>query len=146
MSSHDQLCHNEFSTDRRTFAWDVRVRYDECDPMGFVHHSNFLRYLELGRTEFLRAAGGCYRKIELGGLLIVVVSANQRFRSPAKYDDVLTILTTVAQVTTVKIMHEYRIIRREADGSTTLIASAELTLAMLNRDGKIQPIPAALRI
>ena len=38
----------------------IRVRYDECDPMGFVHHSHYLKYFEIARTEMYRASGGNY--------------------------------------------------------------------------------------
>jgi acyl-CoA thioester hydrolase len=42
---------------------ELRVRYNECDPMGFLHHANYLAYFEIGRTELLRAGGGNYRKM-----------------------------------------------------------------------------------
>ncbi|MDZ7619555.1 MAG: YbgC/FadM family acyl-CoA thioesterase, partial [Patescibacteria group bacterium] len=77
----------------------VRVRYEEADPMGFLHHSRYLVYFEMGRTEMLRASGGCYRQMEEEGILIVVVKAECRYRRPARYDDVLTIRTMVDRIT-----------------------------------------------
>ena len=114
----------------------LRVRYDETDPMGFVHHSNYLTYMEIGRTELLRVAGGCYRDMESAGMLVVVARIDCRYRRPAKYDDLITIVTRVARVTAAKIIHEYEI-RREEE----LLVEAEVTLAVIDRDGRLQRVP-----
>ena len=50
---------------------EIRVRYNETDSMGFVHHANYFTYFELGRTELLRASGGNYRRMEESGLLVL---------------------------------------------------------------------------
>ena len=122
-----------------THTTTLRVRYDECDPMGLVHHANYLRYFEIGRTELLRAAGGCYRDMERDGQLVVVAKIDCRYKSPARYDDCIDVQTTIAGVTAAKIMHQYRITRE----SSTLV-TAEVTLAVINRDGKLQRVPEAL--
>jgi len=122
----------------------LRVRYDECDPMGFLHHSNYLKYLEIGRTELLRAAGGNYRDMEAEGYLVVVIRVDCRYRKPAKYDDLLVIETTVAKMTAAKITHEY-VIRRSSDvGGSDVIADADVTLAIVDREGKPQLIPQSV--
>ena len=61
---------------------ELRVRYQETDPMGFLHHANYFTYFEIGRTELLRAAGGNYRQMEADGLLVVVVKAECTFPPP----------------------------------------------------------------
>lgn len=76
---------------------ELRVRYDEVDAMGFVHHSNYLRYFEIGRTELLRASGGCYRDMEAAGQWVVVVHVDCRYRKPARYDYVITVRTRIDQ-------------------------------------------------
>ncbi|GMV96130.1 MAG: thioesterase, partial [Phycisphaerae bacterium] len=48
---------------------EIRVRYAECDPMGFLHHSKYLEYFEMGRTELLRQSGIRYRTLESRGIL-----------------------------------------------------------------------------
>lgn len=114
----------------------VRVRYDDADPMGLLHHARFFVYFEMGRTEMLRASGGCYRQMEDEGILIVVAKAECRYRKPARYDDVLTIRTTVDRVTAAKIEHRYEVFRdgeRLADGRTTL--------AVVDRDGRLCRVP-----
>ena len=114
----------------------IRVRYQETDPMGFLHHAQYFTYFEIGRTEWLRAAGGNYRQMEEQGRLIVVVKAECRYRRPAQYDDLLTVRTTVKRVTTVKIEHEYLLLR-----SDERLAVGHVTLAVIDRDGKVCRVP-----
>ncbi|MGC4006401.1 MAG: thioesterase family protein [Pirellulales bacterium] len=128
----------------RTHDTPLRVRYDECDPMGFVHHSNYLKYLEIGRTELLRAAGGCYRDMEAAGLLVVVVRIDCRYRKPAKYDDRIVVQTTVAKLTAAKILHEYVIRRVDDAGVSETLLDADVTLAIVDRTGRPQLIPQAI--
>ncbi|MDA0660363.1 MAG: thioesterase family protein [Planctomycetota bacterium] len=118
----------------------VRVRYDDADPMGFLHHAKYLTYFEMGRTELLRAAGGNYREMEASGLLVVVVKAECRYRKPARYDDLLTIRTSVSAVSMAKIEHEYQVLRDH-----DCLATGRVTLAVIDRTGKVQPVPAWFR-
>ena len=115
---------------------ELRVRYDETDPMGYVHHANYLRYLEIGRTDLLRASGGSYRDMEATGEMVVVVEIGCKYKMPAKYDDVINIKTMIVKVTAAKILHEYEIWRGEQ-----LLFTAALTLAVINRDGQLQRVP-----
>jgi len=69
----------------------IRVRYQETDAMGRLHHANYLTYFELGRTELLRAAGFNYRQVEEQGLFLVVSEMKCRYLRPANYDDLLTL-------------------------------------------------------
>jgi len=119
---------------------ELRVRYKECDPMGVLYHGNYFTYFEIGRTELLRAAGGNYRQMEEDGLLVVVVKAECRYRRPARYDDVLRLRTTITRVTQAKIEHEYELFRDEES-----LAVGHITLAVLDRNGKVQPVPDWMR-
>jgi acyl-CoA thioester hydrolase len=114
----------------------IRVRYQEADPMGLLHHGNYFTYYEIGRTELLRASGGNYRRMEEEGLLVVVVRAESVYHKPARYDDVLTIRTIVKRITSAKIEHEYHVSR---DGDR--LATGKVTLAMVDRAGTVQRIP-----
>ena len=107
--------------------------------MGLVHHSNYLRYMEIGRTELLRAAGGSYRQMEADGQLVVVARIDCRYQAPARYDDSIEVVTRVAKVTAAKIIHEYEIRRDE-----TLLVAATVTLAVIDRDGRLQRVPASV--
>ena len=108
--------------------------------MGFVHHANYFRYLELCRTEMLRAAGGCYRDVEEAGEFVVVVKAEIAYKTPARYDDLLNVHLEITNIGQAKAVHNYTITR----GRET-IATSELTLAVVNREGKLIPIPDWMR-
>ena len=114
----------------------IRVRYCEADPMGYLHHSNYFVYFEMGRTELLRAQHGSYREMEEQGLLMVVVKLECHFRAPARFDDLLTLTTRMTRVTPAKLEHSYQIHR---DG--LLLTDARSVLACVDRDGKMQRIP-----
>ncbi len=120
----------------RQHETDIRVRYCETDPMGFLHHANYFTYFEIGRTELLRASGGNYRKMEEDGLFVVVVRAECRFHRPARYDDLLRLRTTIARVTAAKIEHRYELFRGEER-----LATGQVTLAIVDRQGKICRVP-----
>jgi acyl-CoA thioester hydrolase len=114
----------------------IRVRYAETDRMGLLHHANYLVYFEQGRTELLRSKGLTYKDLEDQGYLLVLARVEVRYRSPARYDDVLTLRTTVTRTTPVRIEHKYEVLR---DG--TLVAEGESTLACVDRSGKLQALP-----
>ena len=116
-----------------------RVRYAETDRMGLLHHANYIVYFEMGRTELLRQRGISYRDIEDSGHLLVVVEVGCKFKRPAYYDDLLTLRTTVARVTHVKIVHRYEVFR---DG--VLLAEGHSTLACVDREGRPQALPPSL--
>lgn len=116
-----------------------RVRYSETDAMGYVHHSHYLSYFEMGRTELYRAQGGDYRAMEAAGLFFVVVKVAVHYRTPARYDDVLRLVTRVVRISAAKLQHEYEVFR-----DSELIARGETTLALVDREGVIQRIPESL--
>jgi acyl-CoA thioester hydrolase len=118
----------------------IRVRYAETDRMGLLHHANYLVYFEQGRTELLRSQGLSYRDMEDQGFLLVLTKVQVRYRSPARYDDLLTLRTTVLRTTLVKIEHRYELLR---DG--LLLAEGETTLGCVDRDGRVQELPDFLR-
>lgn len=118
----------------------IRVRYAETDRMGLLHHANYFLYFEMGRTELLRQRGLTYREIEDSGHLLVIIDIGCKFKRPAYYDDLLTLATSVAKVSHVKIVHHYELSR---DG--VLLAQGHSTLACVDREGKPQALPDLLR-
>src|SRR5256885_8037420 len=119
----------------------IRVRYAETDRMGLLHHANYLVYFEQGRIELLRNQGIAYKDLEDHGYLLVLTRVQVRYRSPARYDDVLTLRTTIVRTTLVKIEHRYELLR---DG--VLLAEGETTLACIDREGKVQSLPDVLQL
>ncbi len=83
-----------------------------------------------------RAQGGDYRKMEEQGLFFVVAAIECKYHQPARYDDVLTLRTTIANASFAKLKHDYEVLR---DGQ--LLAKAHSVLACVNRKGDIQRIP-----
>jgi acyl-CoA thioester hydrolase len=119
----------------------IRVRYAETDRMGLLHHANYLVYFEQGRTELLRSCGLTYKELEDQGFLLVLSKVEVRYRSPARYDDLLTLKTRVVRTTAVRIDHAYEVFRE-----STLLAEGSSTLACVDRDGKLQELPPFLRM
>ena len=108
--------------------------------MGLVHHSNYLRYFEIARTELFRASGGNYRAIEESGLFAVVIKAECNYRQPARYDDEITISVQIDRMSEAKIVQSYLIER----GSDQLVTGS-VTLAIVDRSGRPQRIPESIR-
>ena len=119
---------------------EIRVRYSETDAMGFLHHSNYLSYFEIGRTELFREQGGDYRAMEENGLFFVVAKVEVNYRKPARYDDVLTLRTTISRLSAAKLEHDYEVLR---DGES--LATGHSVLACVDREGQIQRIPEAVQ-
>lgn len=110
--------------------------------MGIVHHSQYVRYFEIARIEMLRSFGISYRDMEEQGALLVVVSLAARYRSPARFDDILEVTTTVIRLTGIRIQLEYRIHRQQ---DRVLVAEGETTLACVDRAGQLQVMPRSVR-
>lgn len=92
-----------------------RVIYGDTDAMGVVYYGTYLRFLEIGRAELLRARGKSYREVEEQGYLFPVAEVKVRYTAPARYDDLLEIATRVGEVTRASVRFDYRI-TRAADG------------------------------
>lgn len=118
-----------------------RVRYVECDPMGYMHHSHYLPMMEMGRTELLRQTGVSYRELEERDVLFAVTKIAVNFKRPARYDDELELVTRIARQTHVRIDHAYEMYNK---ATRELLCTAESTVACINRKGELQPIPEFL--
>ena len=116
----------------------LRVRYVECDPMGFLHHSHYLPFFEMGRTELLRLHGISYRELEEKDVLFAVTKIAVSFKRPARYDDELELHTKAVKQTHVRIDHTYQMFNK---ATRALLCTAESTIACINKKGEVQPIP-----
>lgn len=114
----------------------IRVRYQETDGQGRLHHANYFTYFEMGRTELLRAAGFSYREFEAAGLMLVVAEITCQYLAPAAYDDVLKLRTTTAKARGARVTHEYQIWRGD-----DLLATGKSVVACINRDGRATRLP-----
>ncbi|WP_166829642.1 acyl-CoA thioesterase [Thalassoroseus pseudoceratinae] len=116
----------------REIDLEIRIRYSETDPMGFLHHSRYFVFFEMGRTELFRAQGGNYREMEERGQYLVIADVQCRYRVPARYDDVLRLNTKLTSLTLARMEHEYKFYRGD-----TLLTTGKTVLACVDRDGKI---------
>ncbi|CAA2100120.1 Acyl-CoA thioesterase YbgC [Methylobacterium bullatum] len=119
---------------------DIRVYYEDTDFSGFVYHANYLRYMERGRTELLRALA--MEQVDLArdaGLIFVVRRMVLDFLKPARMDDMLAIMTTVVELRGAS-MPMIQEVRR---GDEVLL-KAEVTVAAV-RDGRAVRLPDSLR-
>lgn len=109
----------------------VRVRYKETDQMGIAHHSNYIVWFEIGRTDLCRAAGYSYADIEARGFLLVVTEVNCVYRSPFRYDEEVVIVTSVAGAGSRSVTFAYRLY---GDSGTELRASGFSQHVWLDRE------------
>jgi acyl-CoA thioester hydrolase len=107
----------------------VRVRYADTDAMGVAYHGNFLAFFETGRVEAMRQIGSHYVEIVRRGVHLVVIEATVHYRQPAKFDDVLLIQTSVAEIGKARFSFVYEI-RREVDEA--LVASGHTVHACVD--------------
>jgi acyl-CoA thioester hydrolase len=94
----------------RSHETRLRVRYAETDQMGVVYYANYLVWMEVGRAEYFRAAGGRYRDMEVDdGIRLAVVEAHCRYLRPAHYDDEIAVKTWVANASRRAVVFHYEI-------------------------------------
>jgi acyl-CoA thioester hydrolase len=124
----------------------VRVYYEDTDFTGIVYHANYLRYMERGRTNYLRLLGADHRVLfeatekEAPGFAFVVRSMNIDFLKPARMDDVLDVLTDPEEVKGASITLRQRVMRGDE-----LLVEAHVRVAFIS-GGRAKPIPKPLRV
>lgn len=128
------------------FQTQYRVIYGDTDSGGMMYHANYLRLAEIGRTEMLRTWGIPYSEMEQQGIILPVTESYLRYKASAKYDDLVTIATSLAEVKFVSCRFHYRITRREeGQGREQLLVKGFTNLACINRQGKLMSFPDNIR-
>ena len=124
----------------------VRVYYEDTDFSGIVYHASYLRFMERGRTNYLRLIGADHRALfeqaekEAPGFAFVVRHMSIDFRKPARMDDVLSIVTTPEEVKGASVRLHQTVMRGE-----DLLVEAHVQVAFIS-GGRARPIPKPLRI
>lgn len=108
----------------------LRVRYSETDQMGVVYYGHYPAYFEVGRAEFIRHMGITYKSIEESGVLMPVASLEVKYISPARYDDLLTIKTSLPELPDRRIIFESSIF----NDSGQILAKGIVTLAFIDSE------------
>lgn len=109
----------------------TRIRYSETDRMGFVYHSHYLVFLEMGRTEWLRKTGISYKEMEDMGFFLPVVKIDITYKKPAKYDDIIKIYTSLKSINSRSIEFSYTLKREN-----TILVIATTKHIFMNNKGK----------
>ena len=118
---------------------EIRVRYAETDAMGIVHHSHFIVWMELGRSDFLRNLGKSYAEWEAEGVRLPVNGVSLTYRSPARYDELVQVRTWLKELSRRHVAFAYRI---ERDGA--LLAAGESRHLVAGADGRAAVLPEAM--
>ncbi|TFG52044.1 MAG: acyl-CoA thioesterase [Gemmatimonadales bacterium] len=121
----------------------VRVNYSETDQMGVVYHARHVVWLDIARTELLRLAGYSYRELEESGVRLVVTDLGIRYRSAARYDDVIRIRCRVRDAASRRVTFAYQLENAETGMP---IADAETTLLSLDREHRPTRLPAPILV
>ena len=111
-----------------SFEHKLRVEYHHTDQMGIVHHSNYIKFFEAARTEWLRAAGLTYAEMERRGVMMPIVDVQIKYRQPAYYDEMLSITTSVRELPMARMTFYYEL--RGEDGRD--VASGMTTLGFID--------------
>lgn len=120
----------------------VRVRYAETDQMGIVYYANYLVWFEIGRVELLRSLGLTYSKLESDhSLILPVVDAHCRYRSPARYDDEVLIETSPTLLRGSVLKFAYRILRKSSPETEEHQLLAEGETVHVVCDAQLQRCP-----
>ena len=121
---------------------EVRVRYSETDQMGVVYHGNYFPFLESGRVEAIRSLGMSYADLEKIGIQMPVVEIQCKYLRPARYDDLLRVLTSLPKLPTDHRIEFHQEIYRDSD---ELLFKAQIKLYFWDKDKNEKTVmPAAL--
>lgn len=121
---------------------EFRVRYAETDQMGVVYHANYLVWCEMGRTDFIRRRGMSYADMERAGTLLAVADVSARFHGAARYEELIRVQTTLADIQSRFIVFDYVITNIE---SGQRLVTARTSLVSIDAAGKPRKLPDAIR-
>ena len=109
---------------KKIFKLKIIARYSETDSMSYVHHSNYLKYYEIGRLGWFKNIGFSYKRLEDEGMILPVIRTNITFRRPAFFDDELDLQTTLIKEPSYSIEFDYKIFKKKElinEGYTKLV-------------------------
>ena len=121
----------------------IRIHYALTDQMGVVYHGHYAQFYEIGRAEAIRNIGYSYKDIEAMGIIMPVVDIHSRFLRPAKYDDLITVKTTLKEL---PIHHKIVFHHEIYNAKDELLNTGDVTLYfMQSKDMKRCEMPTALK-
>lgn len=122
---------------------ELRVRYAETDQMGVVHHTNYLVWCEMGRTELIRdLTGAGYAQLEAQGVALAVSELSIRYHAAARYDNRIRVRTSLADARSRSVTFDYVIVNAD---SGDRLATARTVLVSIDKRGRPVVMPEELR-
>ena len=115
------------------------VNFYDTDAMAVVHHSNYIRWFEIGRVEYLRAIGITLNELMEDGFVFPITEVRAKYVSPGTFDDVVQIETTATALTKAKMAFDYRILRK-SDGELMVMGHSQNVFTRQDT-GKITRLP-----
>ena len=125
------------------FRIDYRVLYADTDAGGVVYHAGYLRFFEIGRTEMMREWVIANSEIERMGFILPVTETWLRYKVPARYDDLISIESSLVDVKKYTCRFNYRILRADAEKSTLLVKGFTVH-ACVSQKGRLSVFPEVL--
>lgn len=124
---------------------EVRVYYEDTDFSGVVYHSNYLKYMERSRTEWLRHLEIFHTDLEKDDSAFAIHRMSLQFGPPAKIDDLLIVRTKLNKLTGARSFLRQEVLRREEDGTEIMLCGADVEVAFINHGGGAKRFPDDLR-
>ncbi len=124
---------------------EVRVYYEDTDFSGVVYHSNYLKYMERSRTEWLRHLEIFHTDLEKDDSAFAIHRMSMKYGPPAKIDDLLTVRTTLQKLGGARSFLRQEVLRADGDGKETLLCGADVEVAFINHGGGAKRFPDDLR-
>jgi acyl-CoA thioester hydrolase len=122
------------------YTLPIRIYYEDTDMAGIVYYANYLKFIERGRSEWVREIGMDQLKMKEAGIVFVVRRVEADYLGSAKLDDELIVETEVANVTGVRLLMEQRVKRGEE-----ILFHAMVTVVCMNDAGQPVRLPANIR-
>ncbi len=120
------------------FETEIRVLYGDTDAGGVVYNATYLRYFEQGRGDLMRANDLSYKILEERGFVLPVVESYLRYKAPARYDDLLVVKTSLADVTPYSCRFHCHVLRQD---DNRLLVKGFTHHASINKKGTLVPLP-----
>ncbi|MGI9351906.1 MAG: YbgC/FadM family acyl-CoA thioesterase [Rhizobiaceae bacterium] len=124
---------------------EVRVYYEDTDFSGVVYHSNYLRYMERSRTEWLRHLEIFHTDLEKDDSAFAIHRMSLKFGPPAVIDDLLIVRTVLQKLTGARSFLRQEVLRKGKDGNETMLCGADVEVAFINHGGGAKRFPDELR-
>lgn len=121
----------------KKYETEIRVIYADTDAMGIIYHTNYIKWFEAGRNEFLRQIGYPYARLEKEEIWLPVAAVTCEYKKPGRYDDVLLIQTWVKEMGAATVVMGYEIFNKE---------SGELLVTGTSKHGITSPELKPLRL